>query len=361
MEATIGFLAARLQGELLGDPNLVIQDAQALRKAESHCISFLGDDTRVRELERTKAGAILVSQKKLSEVPEAQRAAFNFIVVADVLEAFVSVLKQFRPERARATIGLSHRAMIAPTAQIGANSNIYPGASIGEHVVIGSGCDIHPGVVICEGVVIGDGTTIYPNAVLYPDVVVGHRVIIHASAVIGADGFGYRFKGGRFHKIPQLGSVRIEDDVEIGACATIDRGMIGPTVIGEGTKIDNLVMVAHNCEIGKHNVFASQVGFSGSSTTGDYVRCAGQVGIANQVHLGEGCTLGAKSGVHRDIPAGETHVGYPARPHDEAFKIVMAEQKLPEMRTKLRDLEKQVAKLVAALEASKASPQAEAA
>lgn len=359
MEATVGFLAARLQGELLGDPNHVIQDAQALRKAESHCISFLGDDTRIRELESTQAGAIIVGKKKLSEIPEAQRANFNFIVVPDAMESFITVLKQFRPERTRPTVGLSHRAIIAPTAQVGANTNIYPGASIGEHVSIGSNCDIHPGVVISDGVVIGNDVTIFPNAVLYPDVVVGNRVIIHASAVIGADGFGYRFKGGRFHKIPQLGSVRINDDVEIGACATIDRGMIGPTVIGEGTKIDNLVQVAHNCEIGKHNVFASQVGFSGSATTGDFVRIAGQVGIANQVHLGEGCSLGAKSGVHRDIPAGETHVGYPARPHDEAFKIVMAEQKLPEMRVKLRELERQVAKLTAAL--SSQTQQAEAA
>lgn len=349
MEATVGFLAARVQGELLGDPNHLIQDAQALRKAASDCISFLGDDTRIRELEQTRAGAIMISQKKLGELSEAQRATFNFIVVPDPLESFVTVLKQFRTERTRPVIGLSQRALIAPTARIGRNTNVYPGASIGEHVVIGSDCDIHPGVVLCDGVIIGDGVTIYPNAVLYPDVVVGQRVIIHAAAVIGADGFGYRFKSGRFHKVPQLGSVRIEDDVEIGACTTIDRGMIGPTVIGEGTKIDNLVQVAHNCEIGKHNVLASQVGFSGSATTGDFVRVAGQVGIANQVHLGDGCSLGAKSGVHRDIPAGETHVGYPARPHDEAFKIVMAEQKLPEMRTKLRELEKQVSKLMAAL------------
>ncbi len=359
MEATVGFLAARLQGDLLGDPNHVISDAQALRKAESHCISFLGDDTRIRELEHTHAGAIIISKKKLGELSEAQRASFNFLIVPDVLESFITVLKQFRPERTRPAIGLSHRALIAPTAQIGPNTNVYPGASIGERVTIGSNCDIHPGVVLCDGVVIGDDVTIYPNAVLYPDVTVGHRVIIHAAAVIGADGFGFRFRGGRFHKIPQLGSVRIEDDVEIGACSTIDRGMIGPTVIGEGTKIDNLVQVAHNCEIGKHNVCASQVGFSGSATTGDFVRIAGQVGIANQVHLGEGCTLGAKSGVHRDIPAGETHVGYPARPHDEAFKIVMAEQKLPEMRTKLRELEKQVAKLTAAL--TQSTKQAEAA
>jgi UDP-3-O-[3-hydroxymyristoyl] glucosamine N-acyltransferase len=205
-------------------------------------------------------------------------------------------------------------------------------------------------VVIGAGCRIGDQTTLYPNVVLYADVTVGSRVIIHAGAVLGADGFGYRFRQQRFEKIPQLGTVRIEDDVEIGACATIDRGMIGPTVIGEGTKLDNLVMVAHNCELGKHNVIVSQVGFAGSVTTGDFVRCAGKVGVADHVHLGTGCTLGAGTGVHKDIPAGETWVGYPARPHDEAFRIVMAQTKLPEMRQRMRELEKQLGKLMSEME-----------
>ena len=358
MEATVGMLAGKVSGEVIGDAERVILDAQALRKAEPTAISFCGDDTRVRELENTQAGAILITRKKLDEVPRASRERLTYIVVADSAEAFVTILKLYRDERPRREIGYSPHAFVALSARIGVGTNIYPGAYVGNDVVIGAHCDIYPGVFLGDGVVLGDNVTIYPQATLYSDVVVGNRVIIHAAAVIGADGFGYRFKGGRFHKIPQLGTVRIDDDVEIGAGATVDRGMIGPTIVGEGSKIDNQVMIAHNCEIGRHNVFASQVGFAGSCTTGDYVRCGGQVGIANGVHLGQGSSLGAKSGVHKDIPAGETYVGYPARPHDEAFKIAMAEGKLPDMRIRLRELEKQVAALTALLNPSASSQEA---
>ncbi len=349
MDATVGMLAEKVGGEVIGDAARVILNAQALRKAELSDISFCGDDTRVRELETAQAGAVLITRKKLDEVPKASRERLTYVVVPDALDAFVTILKLYRQERPRREIGVSPQAIIDSTARIGAGTNVYPGAYVGQNVVIGARCDIYPGVFLGDGVVIGDDVTIHPQATLYTDVTVGNRVIIHAAAVIGADGFGYRFKGGRFHKIPQLGTVRIDDDVEIGAGATVDRGMIGPTIVGEGSKVDNQVMIAHNCEIGRHNVFASQVGFAGSCTTGDYVRCGGQVGIANGVHLGQGSSLGAKSGVHKDIPAGETYVGYPARPHDEAFKIAMAETKLPDMRIKLRELEKQVAALTALL------------
>ena len=351
MEATVGVLSAQVGGEVVGNPDLLMKDAQALGKAVGCEVSFLGSDTRIGEIEGSQAGAILIARKRLDELSATVRAQHTFIVVVDVLDAFLTILRQFRTARPRAAIGISPQAIVSGSAVIGENTNIYPGAYIGDDVVIGANCDLYPGVFVGDGTRIGDDVTIHPQAVLYNDVSIGSRVIIHASVVIGADGFGFRFRDGRYHKIPQLGTVRIEDDVEIGACSTIDRGMIGPTIIGEGTKLDNLVMVAHNCEIGKHNVFASQVGVSGSATTGDYVRCGGQVGVANQVHLGQGSSIGAKSGVHRDVPADATYVGYPARPHDETFKIVMAEQKLPEMRIKLRELEKQVTKLSAAVAA----------
>jgi UDP-3-O-[3-hydroxymyristoyl] glucosamine N-acyltransferase len=185
----------------------------------------------------------------------------------------------------------------------------------------------------------------HPHVVLYPDVVLGDRVVIHANAVIGADGFGYRLRQGRFEKVPQLGFVLVGNDVEIGACTTIDRGMIGPTVIGEGTKLDNLIMIGHNCELGRHNIFASQVGLAGSVTTGDYVTCAGQAGIKDHVHLGTGCTLGSKAGVHNDIPAGERHMGVPSRPAHEAFQILAAMVKGPELRKQVRRLESRLADL----------------
>jgi UDP-3-O-[3-hydroxymyristoyl] glucosamine N-acyltransferase len=184
---------------------------------------------------------------------------------------------------------------------------------------------------------------------------VGNNVIIHSGAVIGADGFGYRFANGRFEKIPQLGSVQIQDDVEIGACATIDRGAIGPTIIGSGTKIDNLVMIGHNCEIGRHNVFASQVGIAGSSATGDYVRLGGQAGVCDHVRLNTGCSVGAKGGVTKDIPSGETWIGIPATPEADQKRLLVAIKRIPAMREQIDELEKQISLITTALEQLKSS------
>jgi UDP-3-O-[3-hydroxymyristoyl] glucosamine N-acyltransferase len=217
-------------------------------------------------------------------------------------------------------------------------------------VILGDRCDIYPGAVIGRGCRLGDDVVVYPNAVLYDDVIVGNRVILHAGCVIGADGFSYRTVGGRHQRIPHFGTVRIEDDVEIGANATIDRAMVDETVIGQGTKLDNLVMIGHNCEVGQHNLFASQVGLAGSVTTGDYVVCAGQVGIADHVHLGSRCVLGAKAGVPKDVPAGKRYIGIPAIPEADCYRSVMATQKLPEMRQQFRKLERQVADLAALAE-----------
>jgi UDP-3-O-[3-hydroxymyristoyl] glucosamine N-acyltransferase len=183
--------------------------------------------------------------------------------------------------------------------------------------------------------------------VLYHDSLVDDRCIIHAGAILGTDGYGYRHVQGRFEKIPQLGWVHLHADCEIGAGTTIDRGMIGPTVIGEGTKLDNMVMIAHNCQIGKHNLFASQVGLAGSCITGDYVRLGGQVGIKDHVTLNSGCAIGAKGGVHKDIPAGETWIGYPATPEAEQKRLVFSLKRVPEMREQVRKLEAQVRQLTA--------------
>jgi UDP-3-O-[3-hydroxymyristoyl] glucosamine N-acyltransferase len=272
------------------------------------------------------------------------------LVVDDPLEAFIAIQRQFRPQPARPQIGVAAGAHVDQTATIGRETNVYAGAFVDAGAVIGARCDIYPGVFVGRNCRIGDECVLYPNVVLYPDVVLHHRVIIHAAAVLGADGFGYRFRDGRFIKIPQLGWVEVHADCEIGAGTTIDRGMIGPTVIGAGTKLDDQVMIGHNCELGRHNAFASQVGLAGSVTTGDYVRCAGQVGIADHVHLGQGCTLGAKAGVHKDIPAGETHIGYPARPEQEQLRIVMATGKVPDMRRQIRELESRVETLTRQIE-----------
>lgn len=344
MEISIGELARRVGGIVHGDATVLIESAQSIAKAGPRDITFGVNELNLRLLAKAQPGAIFVGPQcldhALQNYPER-----NWIVVPDPLGAFIDVLQLTRPQRGRSEIGISPLAVIAASAVIGPDCNIYPGVYIGEDVVIGAGCDIHPGVVISADCRLGQHCTVYPNAVLYPQIVVGNRVIIHASAVVGADGFGYRFQQGRYHKIPQLGSVELQDDVEIGACTTIDRAMIGVTTIGEGTKLDNLVMIGHNCELGKHNAFASGVGLAGSVTTGDYVVCAGQVGIADHVHIGDKTVIGAKSGVHKDMEGGKTYLGAPATEELEQFRILMALRKLPELRKQLRDLESQVAEL----------------
>ena len=349
MDATVGALAALLNGEVLGDAELPIRKVDSLDNADAVTLSFMGGSTKLRALDACQAGAILVGSGRIDELTPELRERFTFLVVEDALDAFLVILQRERPPRPRPNIGVSPQAIVAESATIGERTNIHPGATIGEDVVIGCDCEILPGVVIGDGCRIGDHSTLHPRVVLYPDVELCERVILHAGVVVGADGYGYRLRDGRFVKIPQLGSVRIENDVEIGANATIDRGMIGPTVIGEGTKLDNLIMVAHNCQIGKHNVFASQVGLAGSTSTGDYVRIGGQTGIADHLRIGSNVALAASSAIHKDVPDGETWAGYPARPVEESFRILMAQGKLPEMRTRLRDLEKQVKRLTAEL------------
>jgi UDP-3-O-[3-hydroxymyristoyl] glucosamine N-acyltransferase len=344
MSMTVEALADWLGGEVIGDRTLVIEKAQSLAKAGPQSVTFFAGDRNPIQLKGSTAGAILVLHKLRSALKGAGYAP-AFILVDDPKDAFLEVAGRFAPRRRRPEIGISPDAYVSATAQIGKNTNIHPGAHVAAGVVIGDNCDIHPGAVVGRGCRIGDNVVLHPHAVLYEDIVVGNRVIIHAGAVIGADGFGYRTVDGRHELFPHLGTVRIEDDVEIGACTTIDRAMIDETVIGQGTKLDNLVMIGHNCEIGRHNLFASQVGLAGSVTTGDYVVCAGQVGIADHVHLGSQSVLGAKAGVHKDVPAGERQIGLPAIPEAECRRVVMAQHKLPEMRQQLRALERQVEEL----------------
>ncbi len=350
MGITAGDLAQRFNAEIVGDTAREISGAQAIDRAGPHDVTFAENEKNTRRLKTSQAGIVLLplALRKLFTEPSEKTLLF----VADPLFAFLSVLEEFRPQRPRPRLGVSPLATIHPSATLGFNCNIYPGAYIAEDVTIGDECDIFPGAFVGPGCQIGHQVVLYPNAVLYGDVFVGDRVIIHASAVLGADGFGYRFVEGRYRKIPHRGCVRIDSDAEIGAGTTIDRAMIGATVIGEGTKLDNQVMIAHNCELGKHNAFASQVGLAGSVTTGDYVRCAGQVGIADHIHLGERSLLGPKAGVHKDVPAGESYQGYPAAPEAEQLKTVMSLRRVPDMRKQIRELQIQVGKLTAQLNAS---------
>jgi UDP-3-O-[3-hydroxymyristoyl] glucosamine N-acyltransferase len=334
-------LIAGLTVETFGDRSRLVSGARPLDRAQPEDMAFVAGKIKPDVAFRSRAGVLFLSSE-LGELRPSDDSR-TFVIASNPKDAFFAALTRLKPARARSSAALSPQAFIHPNAQIGPNTNVAPGATIGSGVVIGANCDISPGVCIGPGCRIGDQVQLHPNVVIYHDVQIGDRVTIQAGSAIGADGFGYTTRDGKHTRLPHFGTVRICDDVDIGACTTIDRAVIGETVIGEGTKIDNNVVIAHNCELGKHNLLVSQVGFAGSVTTGDYVVCAGQVGIADHVHIGTGAVLGAKAGVHKDLAGGRTYLGAPAAPVAEATRAVMAMQKLPQMRHTLRELERQMA------------------
>jgi UDP-3-O-[3-hydroxymyristoyl] glucosamine N-acyltransferase len=327
---TVRQLAELVRGELSGDGDLVIEAARALHEAGPGDLTLAESDRYAAQLHASRASAAVVG-------PTLAANGLTVIRVADPLVAFVTVVRHLRGKPEPAPHGIDPRACVDPTCRLGPEASVMALARVGAGTVIGARCRIHSGAVVGENCRLGDDVTVYPNAVLYDDTVLGHRVIVHANAVIGADGFGYRLHEGRHVKVPQLGNVEVGDDVEIGAATTIDRGTFGPTRIGAGTKIDNLVQIGHNCRIGRHNLLVSQVGVAGSCVTGDYVVMAGQVGVADHVTVGDRAVIGARSGVPSDIPAGERVLGTPALPEREQKRILITLAKLPEMR---RDLQR---------------------
>jgi UDP-3-O-[3-hydroxymyristoyl] glucosamine N-acyltransferase len=343
MAHTVAELAALIHGDVTGDGSVVIRDVAALDGVTAQTVTYIDNSRRLKRLNGLVPGALIVPRDAVEAAQQAHSCPL--ISVDDPQGAFITLMVHFRPLPPRESLGISPQALIHPSAVIGPHTNIHSAAVIEAGVTIGSGSDIHAGVVIRKGCRLGDEVTLHPHAVLYPGMQLGSRVIIHAHAVIGADGFGYRLQQGQFIRIPHTGTVVIEDDVEIGAGATIDRAMVGETRIGRGTKIDNLVMIAHNCRIGQHNALASQVGFAGSVTTGDYVRCGGQVGVADHLHIGEKASLGGKAGVMGDIEAGTTQYGLPARPDKEQIRIQLALQRLPDLVKKVQELEQKLAAL----------------
>lgn len=338
MAPNLAELAELVGGQLVGPGGTVIQGAATLGDARPGDITFIDSADKAHKLSGAAASAAVVP---LGVVPGTLPA----IQVDDVPGAFTRIVCRFRPPRRRTRVGVHRQAAISPRARIGEDVDIYPGVTIGDDVEIGAGSTIHAGVHIMAGSKLGRDVTIYPNAVLYEDTIVGDRSVIHGGAVLGAFGFGYKLVGGRHQLSAQLGYVELGPDVEIGAGTTIDRGTYGPTIIGEGTKIDNQVMIAHNCRLGRHNLICSQVGIAGSTTTGDFVVMAGQAGVRDHVHIGRGAVLGAKSGVMNDVPEASTMFGAPALPERE-WKIKQALfNKLPELRQQLKQLQAAVAQL----------------
>ena len=351
MAMTLETLAAHVGGTLVGGGDgMTVAGAATLETAGPGDVTLVDRADKLHLLGKSAAGAAIVP----TGAGAIDRPA---IEVADVHAAFAAVITLLHPPRPKTRIGRSPQAAIDPTAKLGADVDIHPFATVGADCEIGAGATIHAGVRLLAGCRIGAGTEIFPNAVLYENTRVGDRCIIHAGAVIGAYGFGYKVTGGAYALSAQLGHVEIGDDVEIGAATTIDRGTYGPTVIGDGTKLDNLVMIAHNCRLGRHNMICSQVGVAGSTTTGDWVVMAGQCGVRDHVHIGDRAILGARSGVSNDVEAGKTVLGEPAIELRDRKLQLATISKLPEMRKDLKHL----ASRVDALENGRAAGAAEAA
>jgi UDP-3-O-[3-hydroxymyristoyl] glucosamine N-acyltransferase len=329
MRCKLQELADLVGGRVEGDANRQIAFARPLNDAVPDCITFVDHDRPIADLDTCSAAAAVVSD-------QAQASSKSLIRVQDPRTAFATIA-QYLHRRNRATpAGVDPLARVHPTAQIGPDARIEAFAVVGAGSVVGARCQIKSGAIVGCDCRLGDDVTLHPHVVLYDGAILGHRVTIHANSVLGADGFGYRFEGGRHVKVEQLGTVEIGDDVEIGACTTIDRGTYGATRIGQGTKIDNLVMVAHNCRIGQHNILISQMGMAGSSSTGDYVTIAGQVGVVGHVHIGDQSTIGGQAAITKNVPPQSRMLGSPATAEREQKRMLMALARLPEIKKSVR-------------------------
>ncbi len=334
---TLGEVASALGATLDGDASRPVRGVAPLETAGPDDVSFLVSERYQRAAERTRAAAVVAPA-------DAQRLPCAVLRVAAPRAAMIALLRLFHPEPVTSpgVHPLAHvapGAVVDPTAAIGPFAVIEAGARVGRNARVGALAYVGVGAEV------GEDTTLHPHVVVQDGVRVGRRVIVHPGAVLGADGFGYAFEDGAHRKIPQVGGVRIEDDVEIGANTTVDRGMLGDTVIGRGSKLDNLIQVGHNCQVGADVILVAQVGLSGSCRVGDRAVLAGQVGVADHVSIGAGATLVGQAGVTSDVPAGQVRGGTPARPFAEMRRMWAAERMLPDLLRKVRALEQRVREL----------------
>lgn len=351
MPASLAMLAQLVRGELHGDGELLVRDAVPLDDAGPGLLTLIDAREKCpRLIVSGAAGAVVPTDIPAQDLPAP--AVLPVIRVADAHAAFETLVRQFRPPHEPAWRGISPDACVSPTAHVDRSASVHAFAVIGDNVRIGPGAVIHSGVKILPGARLGADVIIFPNVTVYENSVIGPRCTLHSGVVIGGYGFGYRVVEGRHRRAAQLGYVELEADVEVGPNSTIDRGTFGRTLIGEGTKIDNQVQIAHNCRIGKHNIICAQVGIAGSTTSGDYVVMAGQCGIRDHVHIGARAVLAGMSGVTNDVPDDSQMLGIPATPIRQQRLQLAALAKLPDMRREFKGLLARVAELEAALERS---------
>jgi len=341
MKKRLRELAEWVGGVVVGDGEIEISGVGAIEEALPGEIAFVAHPKYLQALAKTRASAVIVS-------PEAPPSEKPLLRVANPYLAYAKILTLFSCKTYQAK-GIDPNAWISPTAQLGRDLTIYPFVYVGDRCLIGDRVTLYPGVYLGEDSSIGEESVLYPNVSIYPRTMIGKRVVLHSGAVVGSDGFGYVKEGRRNMKIPQVGVVEIEDDVEIGANSTVDRAALGKTMIRRGVKIDNLVQIAHSVVVGEDSIFAGQVGIAGSAKVGSNVTLAGQVGVADHIEIGDNVIVGAQAGVMNHLPANQAYTGSPALPHRDFLHMAAVLPKLPEMRKTLNQIEKRLRKIEEAI------------
>ncbi|MBI3329145.1 MAG: UDP-3-O-(3-hydroxymyristoyl)glucosamine N-acyltransferase [Nitrospinae bacterium] len=338
---TLGELARVVGGSVDGDATMAITGVAGIREAQPGDITFVAHHKYLRALQASKASAVILDRRTPADRPA--------IRVDQPYLAFATLLTHYYP-RPRPAPGIREPVTLGKRVQVGKDVTLFPLVTLGDDVTLGDAVVLYPGVFVGSGSSIGDHTVIYPNVSIYDRVSIGRRVVIQAGAVLGSDGFGYvQGPDGRHHKIPQVGGIRIEDDVEIGANVCIDRATVGETIIRRGTKIDNLVHIAHNVEVGEDNLLLAHVGISGSCRLGTHVTLAGQVGLIDHVTVGDNATIIAQSGIAKDVETNAVMAGTVAMPHGLWRRVQVAIPRLPELLRTVRALEQRIAALEASL------------
>lgn len=342
MKQTVQEIAAYVGGVVHGDANALIERVQGIDEAGVGDLTFVANRKYRSRLKTTLATAILVS-------PGTEEPSRTLIVVADPYVAFGQVLALFHPREPERP-GIHERAFVDRDARVSTEATVHPGATVSRSAEIAAGAVLHPGVYVGPEAVIGEKSVLHPNVVVYDHCLIGKRVILHAGVVVGSDGFGFARPGWENVKIPQVGIVQIDDDVEIGANTAVDRGTLGRTWIRKGAKIDNLVQIAHNVVIGENAIVVSQAGISGSTTVGRGVMIGGQAGLVGHIRVGDHAMVAARAGIHKDVPAATIVAGAPHMPHREWLRLSATIPKLPAMRQQLLELARKLEALEKKLE-----------
>ena len=334
---TLRDIAAAINGHLIGDGDIPIHGIAGIEDAAEGQITFLTHAGHSKYLPGCRASAIIIGKKVSVESVK----GINTVVTENPDIAYIRVAQMFVQPRSMPQ-GIDPLAHVSTETEIAASASIGPFACIEKGVVIAEDVTIYPFVYIGEGTIIGEGSTIHPNVTIYNNTKIGKNVTIHSNTAIGSDGFGYTWDGTKHAKIPQIGSVIIEDEVEIGSNVSIDRASLGSTIIGKGTKIDNLVQVAHNVRIGRDSIIVSQVGIAGSARIGNNVILAGQVGVKDHATVGDRVMAGGQTGITKDVPPGSLIWGTPHMPHKEWMRLQMYVKKLPALFERMKKIEKKL-------------------